>query len=414
MQDEIKKCLDDPQKLEKLYHSNRAEFKQGFNTVFHEIKENLTAKVWNERLNFENDSISWGTGKELIFIIIASVIASIVAKIPEVISIEEEFYYTRNISFIFFPMLIAYFSWKRDSGTIQRIIISAIILVSALYINMLPDNNKSDTLILASIHLPLLIWAVLGFTFIGGNLKNYNTRIDFLRYNGDLLVMTTIIVIAGAIFTGITFGLFSLIDQKTSEIYIKIVAVCGLAFSPIIGTYIIQQNPQLINKVSPVIAKVFTPFVILTLVIYLIAVIASDKNPYSDREFLLIFNILLVGVMAIILFSLAEVTKSSVSKISNTLLFVLSILTIIVNTIALSAIIFRISEWGITPNRLAVLGSNVLILTNLLLVTHKLYKTITGKCEIESAEKSISSFLPIYVLWIIIVIFVFPVLFSFK
>ncbi|MEX2568811.1 MAG: hypothetical protein WD431_22910, partial [Cyclobacteriaceae bacterium] len=37
-------------------------------------------------------------------------------------------------------------------------------------------------------------------------------------------------------------------------------------------------------------------------------------------------------------------------------LLLLSAVTIIVNGITLSAILFRISEWGITPNRAAVLG----------------------------------------------------------
>jgi len=59
---------------------------------------------------------------------------------------------------------------------------------------------------------------------------------------------------------------------------------------------------------------VFTPLVLTTLVIYLIAVIGTGKDPYNDRDFLLIFNLLLIGVMAIILFSIAETSKNSDSK----------------------------------------------------------------------------------------------------
>ena len=68
--------------------------------------------------------------------------------------------------------------------------------------------------------------------------------------------------------------------------------------------------------------------------------------------------------MAIILFSIAETARSAKSKLTFNMLFLLSVLTIIVNSIALSAILFRISEWGISPNRLAVLGGNILILIN--------------------------------------------------
>jgi hypothetical protein len=188
----------------------------------------------------------------------------------------------------------------------------------------------------------------------------------------------------------------------------------ALPACPIVGTYLVRTNPQLVNKISPVIAKVITPLVLVTLVIYLVALIFTGKDPYNDREFLLIFNLLLIGVMAIILFSIAATTKSVDSKIGTILLFALSIVTVIVNCVALSAILFRISEWGITPNRLAVLGGNVLILTNLLIVAYRLFKTVKDNNEIAKVENSIAAFLPIYCLWTIFVTFVVPAIFNFR
>jgi len=414
MKEEIINNLDNPRQLEKLYRDNKATFKREFNLVFPDIQESPTAQIWNERLNFENEEISWGTSNELTFVIVASLIAGLIAKIPEFTAIKADFFYPRNMAFIVFPLLTAYFSWRQNIQPKKLLIISVAILVSVFYINFLPNNSKSDTLILACIHLPLFLWAILGFTFVGDNLKNYHKRLDFLRYNGDLVVMTTIILIAGILLTVVTLGLFTLIDVRMEEFYFQYIVVMGLAASPIVGTYLVQTNPQLVNKVSPVIAKVFTPLVLLTLVIYLLAVIGTGKDPYNDRDFLLIFNMLLIGVMAIILFSIAETSKNSESKIGTWLLLGLAIVTVIVNGIALSAILFRISEWGITPNRLAVLGGNILILTNLLFVTYRLFKTIKDSNEKDNIEKSIATFLPIYSIWTIIVTFIFPIIFSFK
>jgi hypothetical protein len=414
MKEEIINNLDNPRQLENLYRDNKATFKREFNLVFPDIQESPTAQIWNERLNFENEEISWGTSNELTFVIVASLIAGLIAKIPEFTAIKADFFYPRNMAFIVFTLLTAYFSWRQNIQPKKLLIISVAILVSVFYINFLPNNSKSDTLILACIHLPLFLWAILGFTFVGDNLKNYHKRLDFLRYNGDLVVMTTIILIAGILLTVVTLGLFTLIDVRMEEFYFQYIVVMGLAASPIVGTYLVQTNPQLVNKVSPVIAKVFTPLVLLTLVIYLLAVIETGKDPYNDRDFLLIFNMLLIGVMAIILFSIAETTKNSESKIGTWLLLGLAIVTVIVNGIALSAILFRISEWGITPNRLAVLGGNILILTNLLFVTYRLFKTIKDSNEKDNIEKSIATFLPIYSIWTIIVTFIFPIIFSFK
>jgi hypothetical protein len=414
MKEEIINNIDNPRQLEKLYRDNKATFKREFNLVFPDIQESPTAQIWNERLNFENEEISWGTSNELTFVIVASLIAGLIAKIPEFTAIKADFFYPRNMAFIVFPLLTAYFSWRQNIQPKKLLIISVAILVSVFYINFLPNNSKSDTLILACIHLPLFLWAVLGFTFVGDSLKNYHKRLDFLRYNGELVVMTTIILIAGILLTVVTLGLFTLIDVRMEEFYFQYIVVMGLAASPIVGTYLVQTNPQLVNKVSPVIAKVFTPLVLLTLVIYLLAVIGTGKDPYNDRDFLLIFNMLLIGVMAIILFSIAETSKNSESKIGTWLLLGLAIVTVIVNGIALSAILFRISEWGITPNRLAVLGGNILILTNLLFVTYRLFKTINDSHEKDNIEKSIATFLPIYSIWTIIVTFIFPIIFSFK
>jgi hypothetical protein len=92
----------------------------------------------------------------------------------------------------------------------------------------------------------------------------------------------------------------------------------------------------------------------------------------------------------------------------------LSIVTIVVNGIALSAIVFRIAEWGITPNRAAVLGGNVLILINLLLVTAQLFRVISKNADLNIVGTTIARYLPVYFIWTVIVTFLFPLIFGFK
>jgi len=414
MRDGILNHIDSPKELEKLYRDNKAVFKKEFNTIYQNIRDNKVADFWYERINYETSELSWGTGKELTFVIIASLVAGLIAKLPQLLGINEEYFYMRNVGFIIFPLLTIYFWWKSKVSTRNLLIASVATIISVIFINILPNNSKSDTLALACIHLPLFLSAILGFIFTGKDVFSHQKRLDFLRYNGDLVVMTTLLLIAGGLLTAITIGLFELIGFKIGEFYFKYVAVFGLAASPIVGTYVTQTNPQLVNRVSPVIAKIFSPLVLVTLVIYLIAIIFSGKDPYNDREFLLIFNALLIGVMAIILFSVAETSRSNKNQTSIVILFLLSAVTVIVNAIALSAILFRIKEFGITPNRLAVFGGNLLILTNLLIVTYRLFKSLKQSNEIELVEKSIASFLPIYALWTVIVVFIFPLIFGFK
>lgn len=412
MKEEIKANINNPKELEKLYRKNNTIFRREFNSLYPEINENKLADFWNERLNYESPDISRDSKSELLFVIFASLIAGLIAKIPELFPVDAEFFYTRNISFIMFPLLIIYFARKNKISFKKSIIAAVSVLFSLVFINLMPDN-KSDILILSCIHLPLFLWSVLGLAYAGEKLNSFEKRLDYLRYNGDLIVITTIILISGIILTGITIGLFSLIDLKVEGFYKNYVAICGLAASPIVGTYVVQRNPQLVNRVSPLIAKMFCPLILITLVIYLIAIIVTGKDPYNDREFLLLFNVLLILVMAIIIFSAAESSRSAVNKPEVIILFLLSVVTIIVNLIAFSAITFRISEWGITPNRLAVLGGNILILINLFLVTIKLFRIIRNKSDLSEVEKTISAFLPVYCLWAMVVTFIFPFIFGF-
>lgn len=414
MKEEIKENLDNPKKLEELYQSDKSGFKNSFNEIYEEIQDETIAQFWHERLNYSAPGILWGGKSDLPVILIASFIAGFIAKLPEFTSIEEVFFYPRNIGFIIFPVLIGYFAWKQQFNQKKLLLLTGVLLFAVCFINLIPENSESQTLILSCIHLPLFLWAVLGYSFTGNRFKDSHARLDYLRYLGDLVVMTTLILIAGVILTSLTLGLFSLINVNITTFYMEYVVVFGASAAPIVGTSLVRSNPQLVNKVSPIIAKVFSPLVLVTLVTYLLAMIGSGKNLYTDRDFLFIFNMLLIGVMAIILFSVVETDKNDRSRLGVAILFALSAVTVIVNGIALSAILYRISEWGITANRLTVLGGNLLILCNLILVSLNLLKGIKNNENLLKVEQNIAFFLPVYSIWTVVVTFLFPLLFQFK
>jgi hypothetical protein len=237
---------------------------------------------------------------------------------------------------------------------------------------------------------------------------------EFLRFHGDLVVMTAVIVLAGGLFTALTLNLFKLIEIDIQDWYFRYFVVSILPSVPLLATVLVRQNASLVSKISPVIARIFTPLVTITLALFLMAIISTGKDPYNDREFLLVFNGILVGVMALILFSLGEATKTNASRVHQYFLFALALLAIIDNGIALSAIGFRLLEFGISPNRLAVLGSNALVMVHLMIATRKLWRFLKGQNSIEEVELSLTSYLPIYSIWAAIVSFLFPLIFQFS
>ena len=138
MKNEILLHIDNPKELEKLYRDNKTSFKTEFNLIFTEHKESPILQYWNERLNFQSAEISWGSKKELIFVLIISLIAGCLASIPWLFKIDSEFFYTRNISLIIFAALSAYFSWK-NALPIKKILFTGVVfLIALIFVNFLP------------------------------------------------------------------------------------------------------------------------------------------------------------------------------------------------------------------------------------------------------------------------------------
>lgn len=412
MKEQLLTSFENPAQLEKLYRSDKAGFKQAFGQVYPQLQNKPLALFWHERLHYAGEEIFWRFNREFLLVVVVALGAGILVKLPAILPISEEFYYPRNLSFFVFPPLTAYFSWKNNLPAKRSAILVGIAALCLVYINALP-HHQSDTLLLACIHLPLVLWVLFGVSYAGSELHLADRGLGFLRFNGDLAVMSALLVIAGGMLTGITIGLFSIIGFRIEDFYFNFIVAFGLPAVPIVAAYLTQNNPQLVNKVSPVIARLFSPLVLVMLALYLVAILYAGKDPYNDREFLLLFNILLIGVMALIFFSVAESANRSRAVAGLWVLLLLSAVTVAVNGIALSAISFRMSAWGITPNRVAVMGGNVLMLVHLLLVTVMLFKAATHKAAIAAVGRSIVLYLPVYFVWALVVVFLFPLLFGF-
>ncbi len=407
MENEIKKNISNPAALESLYRSNPAAFSRAFEAAYPQISHEVAAQIWQERLAVS--STSWGSKNDWILLVAFAVLAGFFMQLPDLVHLSHDRYFPRNMSFFVMPGIGAYFAYKRGLGLRELLWPIATLVVSILFINLLPE--KSTTLLLTCLHIPILIWLAVGSIFAG---SDAGKRMDFLRYHGDLVVMTVVIGLAGGLFTALTLNLFNLVQLKIDDFYFRYIVLSILPSVPLFATLLVRQNTSLVSKISPVIARIFTPLVTITLAIFLVAIIFTGKDPYNDRDFLLIFNGVLIGVMALILFSLGEATKQHASRIHQYFLLALAIVAIIDNGIALSAIGFRLMEYGVSANRLAVLGSNALVMVHLVLVTRHLSRFLKGLETVEGIENGLTSYLPYYAFWAAIVSFIFPLIFSFS
>ena len=261
--------IDYPENLERLYRENKLDFRKAFTEISSDYDSELV-RFWKLRLATETEIESKGfVNMDLLTVIILSLFTGLLAKFPEIFSqINEQSFLKRDLAIIVFNGIILYSFWQNRIFDIKRISIYGFILLTlVLFINLLP-YEVSDSVTLAFIHVPLFLWCLFGLVFASFNYKNTNKLIEFIRFNGELLIMTGLILIAGGILSGFTVALFTAIKMDIHRFYMEYIGVFGLVAAPIVSYYLIRLYPSITSKIAPVIARVFTPLVLITLVVY--------------------------------------------------------------------------------------------------------------------------------------------------
>jgi len=415
MENFISKNLEQPAELERLYRQEPEKFIRAFPEVFKENQNLTILKVWRERLNFDmtrdermEPDAKW---KDLLLVIVISLLAGTIARFlfP---SIAKGLINPANIVFSVFPLLSFYFLLKNRPSKKLILSISLSYLAALIYLNFLPLKD-SDSIILANLHLPIFLWSLVAISFMGDYRLQPGKVLEYLKYNGELLISAGLLLICGVFLTALTIGLFKAIQVNIEHFYTNNIVIYGVAASPFVGTYLAKAR-GITKNIAPYLAKVFSPLVLITLGVYLATIIVTQKNPYTDREFLLIFNLMLLLVLAITIFSVAGRETGSKIAFNDRIIFALLTVAIVIDCVALSAILFRLTSYGITPNRLAVLGMNLIVFVHLVRITVNYFRFLLSKVKVEMIEAAITRYLPIYSLWALFVTIFFPIIFTFK
>ena len=210
-------------------------------------------------------------------------------------------------------------------------------------------------------HAPLLLLGLTGAVWCR---RTGESRVTFLRNVLQVGLYTALIVGAGGLFTGLTVVMAEMLELDTVPIAVHLMSWGGagaLAFAH----HVWLRQPDALNKVLPLIAGLFIPLFVLLESGFLLTYLAKGLDALSrDREELLVFNLLLGAVIGLVL--LHSALKDSETRLGRTLVSALVVLGIVADGVAILAIGSRLMEWGWTPNRLAVLATNLLCLGTLL------------------------------------------------
>jgi hypothetical protein len=355
-----------------------------------------------------------------------AVAAGVAIKIPALFGVDfvlangaapsEEAFYLHNLAFFILPFIAAYFALERPLAPPRRLGLAAAFAVAALAVNAFPFSPSpgAHTEILTFIHLPIALWLAVGVAYAGGRWRGSERRMDFVRFTGELFIYFVLIALGGAVLTGITFALFNAIGIDVEPWVESWIAPCGIAGAAVVATWLVEAKQSVIENMAPVLTRIFAPLFTLLLLTFLATMVWTGRGIDVEREILIAFDLLLVVVFGLLLYSFSARDPLAPPGLLDGIHLTLVVAALVVDALALWAIGARISDFGFTPNRVAALGENVVLLVNLAGSAYLSAGFLRGRVALSRLWDWQMFYLYVLAAWAAVVAFLFPPLFGFR
>jgi len=342
--------------------------------------------------------------------------AALLIKLPSLfgLTFDEDAFYMRNLSLFVFPLLAGYFVWKR--GLVRPAAIGWLVGATAaalVFANVYPFQESGYTQVLTALHLPIALWiAVVGFAYAANRWRETGGRMDFIRFSGELFIYYVLIALGGGVLIGFMAMIFGAIGIDVEPIFEQWLPSAAAA-SVIVAAWLVEAKQSVIENMAPVLTRLFTPLFTVVLLMWLGTLAVTGAGLNMDRDVLIAFDLLLVIVLALLLYSVSARDPQAEPGVFDVLQVVLVVSALLADTVALWAIGTRITEMGFTPNRVAALGMNLILLVNLTWSAVLYVRFLRRRGTFSAIERWQTGYVPVYAAWASVVVIAFPPLFGF-
>ena len=349
-----------------------------------------------------------------------AVAAALAIKVPTLFGIrinpDEKLplFYFRNFSLFVFPLLTVYFLWKRGANVASGLWLALPFAAGAVFANVFPFRADGDTQVLTALHLPIALWMAVGFAYVRSRWFAGRGRMDFVRFSGELAIYYVLIALGGGVLTGFTMMMFQAIGMDAAWFAFGWLVPCGAMGAVIVGSWLVEAKQSVVENMAPVLTRLFTPLFTVLLLVFL-ATMAWTGSPINvEREVLIGFDLLLVLVVGLVLYATSARDPQAPPGFFDGLQLLLVASALVVDGVALAAIAARISEFGFTPNRMAALGENLILLVNLAWSAWLYARFLRRRGSFAVLERWQIAYLPVYSVWAALVVVMFPPVFGYR
>lgn len=326
---------------------------------------------------------------------------------------EDSQFYVLNFSLFALPWLAAFLAWRRRARPAMIGVLVGLFALGAVAANIYSLGEESQSLVLSAIHLPIALWFVVGLSYVAGDWRSSRRRMDFIRFSGEWLIYYVLIALGGGVLLAFTVNTFNAIGISSESFVSQWLLPCGVVAAAVVAGWLVEAKQSVVENIAPVLTKLFTPLFTAALLAFLIAVVWTTAGIDVEREALILFDLLLVVVLGLLLYSMSARDPLAPPGLFDKLQLALVVSALVIDVLVLLAIAGRISEFGTTPNKAAALGENIVLLVNLAWSAWLLLGFVRRRTPFATLERWQTGYLPVYAGWAWIVVLVLPPLFSF-
>lgn len=236
---------------------------------------------------------------------------------------------------------------------------------------------------------------------------------DFVRFSGELFIYYVLMALGGGVLTGFTAVTFAAIGADVAWFAQQWMLPCGAMGAVIVGAWLVEAKQSVVENMAPVLTRLFTPLFAAALLALLVTMAWTGSGIDMEREVLIGFDLLLAVVLGLLLYAISARDAQAPPGAFDALQLLLVVCALAVDAVALSAIAGRISEFGLSPNRVAALGENLVLLVNLAWSAWLYARFLAGRGPFAALERWQTAYLPVYAVWAAVVVVAFPLLFGF-
>lgn len=285
--------------------------------------------------------------------------------------------------FYFFSLSLIFhinknFNLKNILITFLSVVFILIIDLSTSFFIVSIDNNDFfiQIYIIKYIFNNIIFFIILALSYNGFQVLNSKTISEFFTFSADISIFAALI--AGVVST--VFGIFAAIVLflikdvfNIEEIVIKLIVLSISFFTSLFPFLVYTVYRKMKTNISIYLSRILMPFSLLFIFILLILLLMPDIRPYDNRFTFILYNVMLAVIVLNMFFVRADYKSSIFTK---ALYIVLPIVAILFDILVLTSSLYRLAEYGITPNKITLVGTNLVMLGNLVFITFFNIKSI--------------------------------------